>query len=108
MSSLLDSRTSHHSVTAPNGEPQTLADIVADEARAYRDRADSIGSFIADHLDRLAQLVRWTHATTPEDHDDRMEVWDTEISARTYDRGYEDGLDAARREFGLIHGFNLD
>ena len=45
MSSLLDSRTSHHSVTVPNGAPQTLADIVADEGRSYRDRGDAIGIF---------------------------------------------------------------
>jgi hypothetical protein len=111
MSSLLESRSAHHShpATVPsNGEPQTLPEKIDDEARAYRDRGDSLARFLADHLERLAQLVRWTRANTPEDHDARMEVWDSEISARTYDRGYEDGLDAARREYGLRHGFPLD
>jgi hypothetical protein len=69
---------------------------------------DEFGAFIAEHLERLAQLVRWTGATTPADHNDRMEVWDDEISTRHYDRGYEDGLEAARREYGLRHGFPLD
>ena len=64
-----------------NGQPCTLAEQIDHEALAYRSRGDSIGNFMADHLDRLAQLVRWTDASTPEDHDSRMEVWDGEISA---------------------------
>jgi len=111
MSSLANARASHHSSPAmlpANGQPLTLAEQVDHESLAFRMRGDSIGQFIADHLDRLAQLVRWTDASTPEDHDSRMEVWDGEISARTYDRGYEDGISAARREYGLRHGFPLD
>ena len=111
MSSLANARASHHSSPAmlpANGQPVTLAEQIDHEALAYRSRGDSIAQFIADHLDRLAQLVRWTGANTPEDHDSRMEVWDGEIRAKQYDRGYEDGLDAARREYGLRHGFPLD
>ena len=52
-----------------NGEPQTLAETIDHEALSYRERGDSIGKFIADHLDRLAQLVRWTDASTPEEHE---------------------------------------
>jgi hypothetical protein len=91
-----------------NGEPVTLAEHIDFEARASRDRGDEIGNFIADHLDRLCQLVLWTGATTPEEHVDRMDVWDSEIAARHYDRGYEDGIQAARREYGLRHGFPID
>ncbi len=111
MSSVANARSSHHSlpVMVPsNGEPQSLPEMIDDEARAYRDRGDSFAQFIADHLDRLGQLVRWTGANTPEDHDSRMEVWDDQIRVNQYDRGYEDGLDAARREYGLRHGFPLD
>ena len=32
--------------------------------------------FIADNLERLAQLVRLTHATTPEEHAERIEILD--------------------------------
>jgi hypothetical protein len=37
-----------------------------------------------------------------------MEVWDCEIAAKHFDRGYQDGLDAARREYGIRQGFPLD
>jgi hypothetical protein len=103
MSSLANDRAAHHSPLAlpSNGQPLTLAEMIDDEARAYRDRGDSIGRFIADHLDRLAQLVRWTDATTPDQHEERMEIYDDELRAKHYDRGYEDGLEAARDEYGL-------
>ena len=104
MSSLRNARSAHHSPPAllpSNGEPRSLAELIDDEARAYRDRGDSIGRFIADHLDRLAQLVRWTGATTPDQHEERMEIYDDELRAKHYDRGYEDGLEAARNEYGL-------
>jgi hypothetical protein len=104
MSSLLESRAAHHSLPAlvpSNGEPQSLAESIDHEALSYRERGDSIGQFIAEHLDRLAQLVRWSGAQNPDQHEDRMEVWDDEIRAKHYDRGYEDGLEAARNEYGL-------
>jgi hypothetical protein len=85
-----------------------LAERIDHEALSYRAWNDEFGAFIAEHLDRLAQLVRWTGANTPADHNDRMEVWDDEISSRHYDRGYEDGLEVARSEYGLRHGFPLD
>src|SRR5262245_46261989 len=88
-----------------NGQPLTLAEQIDHEALSYKARGDSIGQFIADYLDRLAQLLRWTRANTPEEHDSRMEVWDDEIRAKFYDRGYEDGLESARREYGLRHSF---
>jgi hypothetical protein len=85
-----------------------MAEHVDCEARAYRDRGNAIGRFIADYLDRLSQLLLWTGAATPEEHVERMEVWDAEIAARHYDRGYEDGIAAARREYALRHGFPID
>ncbi len=103
MPRLLKRRPSCHSVLTRlpfNGEPQTLAEMIDDEARAFRDRGDMVGQFIADHLERLAQLVRWTGAQTPEDHLARMEVLDEEMKARQFDRGVEHGLNAARSGLG--------
>src|SRR4051795_9183237 len=57
-----------------NGSPRTLAERIDDEARAYREQGDSFGIFISSHIERLAQLVRWTGAQTPDQHDERMEV----------------------------------
>jgi hypothetical protein len=102
------SRYPFPSLVPANGQPVSLAEHVDSEARAFRNRGDEIGNFIAEQLDRLTQLVLWTGAENPEAHRDRMEVWDSEIAARHYDRGYEDGIHAARREYGLRHGFPID
>ena len=93
---------------ALNGQPQTLAEIVDYEALGYRAWGTQAGDFLARQMERLAQLIRWTEASTPEDHEERMDVWDDQIRVNQYERGYEDGLDAARREYGLRHGLPLD
>ena len=49
-------------------------------------------------MERLAQLIRWTGATTPEDHEARMEVWDEEIREQWFDRGYHEGYEAGCRD----------
>ena len=49
-------------------------------------------------MERLAQLVRWTGATTPEDHEARMEVWDEQLRQQWEDRGHAAGLEQGRRE----------
>jgi hypothetical protein len=56
------------------------------------------GDFLARQMERLAQLIRWTNASTPEDHEARMEVWDEEIREQWFDRGYHEGYEAGRRE----------
>src|SRR4051812_24827832 len=86
---------------AANGQPLTLPEAIDDEARAFRERGDNLGRFLADQLDRLAQLVRWTGAETQDQHEERMEIYDDELRTKHYDRGYEDGLEAARNEYGL-------
>src|SRR4051794_22617605 len=106
MSSLLNGRSAHHSPPAlvpSNGEPQTLPEMIDDEARAYRDRGDSFARFIADYLERLGQLVRLTHATSPEEHDERIEILDDEIRAKWFDRGYDAALEKAQTQ-----GLSLD
>jgi hypothetical protein len=91
-----------------NGQPVTLVEQIDHEALAYRELGDSFSQFIASHLERLAQLVLWTDAKTPEEHEGRMEVWDDEIRDKFYDRGFEDGLQTARNEYGLLHNFPID
>ena len=84
-----------------NGQPLNLIEAIEHEAMAYRAWGTPIGEFLARQMERLAQLVRWTGATTPDEHESRMEVWDSEISARHFDRGYSEGYRAARHELGL-------
>ena len=60
-----------------------------------------IGDFLASHLERLGQLVRWTGGTTPAEHEDRMSFWDEEIRAKEFERGYSECREAARRELAI-------
>jgi hypothetical protein len=85
-----------------NGQPLTLAEVIDHEAMAYRAWGTPVGEFLARHMERLAQLIRWTGATTPEEHEARMEVWDDEVREQWYDRGYHEGLEAGRREAARV------
>jgi hypothetical protein len=85
-------------VAAIDGRPTTLAELVDHEALAYRAWGMPEGEFLARQMERLAQLVRWTGATTPEDHEARMEVWDDDLRQQWEDRGYAAGLEQGRRE----------
>ena len=89
-------------VTPSNGQPSTLAEVVDHEAMAYRAWGTPAGEFLARHMERLAQLVRWSGAITPEEHEARMEVWDDEVREQWYDRGYHEGLEAGRREAARV------
>jgi hypothetical protein len=84
--------------TTANGEPLTLAETVDHEAMAYRAWGTSTGDFLARQMERLAQLVRWTGATTPEAHEDRMQIWDEDVRRQWEDRGFAAGHEAGRRE----------
>jgi hypothetical protein len=78
--------------------PASLPELVDHEALAYRAWGTPEGDFLARQMERLAQLVRWTGANTPEEHEARMEVWDDEVRDQWFDRGYQEGLEAGRRE----------
>jgi hypothetical protein len=81
-----------------NGQPMTLAEVVDHEAMAYGAWGTPAGEFLARQMERLAQLIRWTGASTPEEHEARMEVWDEEVRQQWYDRGYHDGQEAGRQQ----------
>jgi hypothetical protein len=81
-----------------NGQPLRLAEIVDHEAMGYRAWGTPAGEFLARQMERLAQLIRWTDAATPEDHEARLEIWDEEIRRQWFDRGYHEGYEAGRRQ----------
>jgi hypothetical protein len=83
---------------AANGRPTMLAELVDHEALAYRAWGTPAGDFLARQMERLAQLIRWTGAATPEDHEARMEVWDEQLRQQWEDRGHAAGLEQGRRE----------
>ncbi len=81
-----------------DGPRFTFAELIEQEALGYRAWRTDVGDFLARQMERLSQLIRWTGATTPEQHEERMEVWDAEIRDRYWDMGYHEGLEAGRRE----------
>ena len=71
-------------------EPHDLAG--AEEALRRGGPAPApIAGFLADQLDRLAQLVAFTGAQSPRDFADRIEIHERDLLAREYDRGFTDG-----------------
>jgi hypothetical protein len=85
-------------------EPAALVEVVDHEALAYRTWKTPEGDFLAEQMERLAQLIRWTGATTPQEHTDRMEVWDDEIRDQAFEQGYHCAQDDALelRTFGPL------
>ncbi len=81
-----------------NGQPTRFLEVVEHEAMGYRAWGTPTGRFLAEQMSRIAQLIRWTGATTPEDHEDRMEIYDRELRDRFYEQGYQDGQEDGRRE----------
>ena len=75
--------------------PGSLVELVDHEALSYRDWGTPEGDFLAEALEHLAQLIRWTGADTPDDHRDRMEIWEAEIREGEYRRGFSEGLTRA-------------
>ncbi len=80
-----------------NGQPLSLAEVVEHEMMGYRSWGTPTGDFLARQMERLAQLIRWTNATTPADHEARIEVWDEEVRDQWFERGYQEGYEAGRR-----------
>lgn len=72
------------------GDP-SLADLVAVEADRLRRSASPIAGFLADQLERVAQLVAFTGAPSPQAFADRLEIHERDLLAREYDRGFSDG-----------------
>ena len=81
-----------------NGQPKPWSRLSSMRHSGYRAWGTPEGDFLARQMERLAQLIRWTGASMPEDHEDRMEVWDAEIRDRYWDMGFHEGLVAGRRE----------
>ena len=79
------------SKSGASGRPASLAEIVDHEAFGYRQWGTPDGDFLARQMERLAQLVRWTGAESPQQHDDRMEVWEEEVRRQHYDQGFTAG-----------------
>jgi hypothetical protein len=74
-----------------DGPRFTFVELIEQEALGYRAWGTPVGDFLARRMEDLSQLVRWTQATTPEEHEDRMEAWDGKIRDQWRAIGYEEG-----------------
>jgi hypothetical protein len=83
-----------------NGQPLTLVEAVENEARGYRAWRTPEGDFLARQLERLAQLGRFTGASSPEEFDERLQVLEADVREHRYQIGYGDGSEDGRQEFG--------
>jgi hypothetical protein len=89
--------TDGHELAGPVAGILDLPEWLAAQAAWYRSRGSDAADWLGAAIDRMAQLVHWTGATIPAEHDDRMEVYDRELRERHYQDGYADGHAAAMR-----------
>ena len=76
----------------------SFAEAIEHEAGAFRSRGTDLGRFLADELERVAQLVRFTRGASPAEHRDRLEAWDRDNAEDHARRAYAAGYDHGRRE----------
>jgi hypothetical protein len=54
----------------------TLAESIDREADRLEARRNGAGRLMAKALRELAESVRWSGATTPDEHESRMQLWE--------------------------------
>jgi hypothetical protein len=59
----------------------TLADLADAEAARFEARGNGAGRLFARALRQLAEDIRWTRATTPDEHEARMDLWSAWVDA---------------------------
>lgn len=67
--------------------PGSLVELVEHEALGYRAWKTPAGDFLARQMERLAELIRFTGATTPEDHEDRITAEEAMLREHWYELG---------------------
>jgi hypothetical protein len=74
-----------------DGPRFTFPELVEQEALGYRAWGNEVGDFLARQMEELAQLIRCTHATTPDEYESRKAAWDAEVRDAWEARGFEAG-----------------
>ena len=78
-------------LSPPDHLPSSLGEVVDHEAMAYRAWGTPEGDFLAEQLERVSQLIRFLHASTPADYVDREEQAHCDLLRSEYERGIADG-----------------
>jgi hypothetical protein len=74
-----------------------LLNHVKAEAIRLRERGGSHAAFVADQLERVAQLIVFTGAETPEQYDDRVFANEEAVAEQHFERGYQEGRESVLR-----------
>ena len=86
----------------------SLEDWLSAVARQTLDQVDAAGAYadwqewLAGKIDELAQLVRFTHAANPAEHDGRIEYMQGELAERHYTDGFRSAQESLL-DGGLQH-----
>jgi hypothetical protein len=81
----------------------SLLNYVKAEAIRHRERGGDHARFIADELERIAQLIIFTAAETPEQYTDRVEANEAAVKEEHFERGYQEGRASVMPAFHPHH-----
>lgn len=76
-------------------KPQTLVEWVDHEALGYRAWGSDAGNFLAEQMERVAQLLRFTGATTAAEYAQRIEANEFSVAEQHFEHGYKEGRGSA-------------
>ena len=69
----------------------SLLDYIEAQAREYRSLGAPSARFVAEQLERTAQLLKFTGAETPEQFADRVFANEEAVKEAEFERGYQEG-----------------
>jgi hypothetical protein len=70
---------------------------VRDEILRLRAQESRSGNFMADQLERVAQIIVFTGAETPEQYADRVFANEQAVQEQHFERGYQEGRESVLR-----------
>jgi hypothetical protein len=75
----------------------SLLAYVKAQAREYRSLGAPSARFVAEQLERTAQVIRFTGAETPEQYADRVFANEQAVQEQHFERGYQEGRESVLR-----------
>jgi hypothetical protein len=75
----------------------SLLHHVRDEILRLRAQESRSGNFMADQLERVAQVIVFTGAETPEQYVDRVFANEQAVQEQHFERGYQEGRESVLR-----------
>ena len=75
----------------------SLLNHVKAEAIRLRARRGAHAAFVAEQLERIAQVIVFTGAETPEQYADRVFANEQAVQEQHFERGYQEGRESVLR-----------